>query len=122
MSLIASFGPVVGRVLMALLFAFSGWHKLAAPGRTAAQLAAVHIPAPPAAAGAAGAVELLGAVAIAIGFRTRAAALVLFLFVLAATYLFHWPSDMVQVLKNLAIMGGLLVVAAHGPGPVSVNR
>jgi putative oxidoreductase len=122
MSLIASFGPLVGRILMALLFAFSGWHKLAAPGRTAASLAALHIPVPTAAAVGAGAVEVLGAVALALGFRTRAAALVLFLYVLAATLLFHWPNEMTQVLKNLAIMGGLLVVAGHGPGPVSVNR
>ncbi len=122
MSLIASFGPFVGRVLMALLFAFSGYHKLAAPGRTAASLSAVHIPFATAAAVGAGAVEVLGAVALAIGFRARPAALVLFLYVLAATWLFHWPSEMVQVMKNLAIMGGLLVVAGHGPGPVAVNR
>jgi len=122
MSLITSFGPLVGRILIALIFAFSGWQKLAAPGRTAASLAALHIPVPTAAAVAAGALEVLGAVALAIGFRTRAAALVLFLFVLAATWLFHWPGDMTQVMKNLAIMGGLLVVAGHGPGPVSMNR
>lgn len=122
MSLIASFGPLVGRILIALLFVFSGWHKLAAPGRTAASLAAVHIPFATAAAVAAGALEVLGAVALVLGLRTRATALVLFLFVLAATWLFHWPGEMVQVMKNLAIMGGLLFIAGHGPGPVSVNR
>ncbi len=122
MSLLATFGPFVGRVLVALLFLWSGLQKLSAPGYAAARIAAVHIPLATAAAVAAGLVEVLGAVALAVGYKARAAAVVLCLYLLVVTWLFHWPHEVVQVMKNLAIMGGLLALAGHGPGSVSVRR
>ena len=55
-----------------------------------------------------------------IGFKARYAALVILLFTVVATVVFHpwWadPAEKISFLKNLAVMGGLLYVAAHGPG------
>ncbi len=122
MSLLASFVPLLGRVLVAVLFLWSGAAKLSHPARAAAAIAAVHVPYPMAASLAAGALEALGGAALVLGLRARSAAVLLFLYVAAATWLFHWPAEMVHVMKNLAIMGALLGVAANGPGPLALER
>ena len=94
---------------------------IASKGLTLPQLGAV----------AAIGVELLVAAALLLGWRTRWAALILMLFTLAAAVLFHdyWAvppeQKMMQAInfwKNVAIAGGLLFVAAHGPGPYAVDR
>jgi putative oxidoreductase len=68
------------------------------------------------------AVELLAPIAIIVGFKTRYAAAILALFTVAASFSFHkfWalPADQVMMsqmmfFKNLAIAGGLLILAAH---------
>ena len=75
-------------------------------------------------------VAVLGGLALIAGFGTRVAALVLAVFTLAATFIFHayWavPADMQMVqqlmfFKNMAVVGGLLVLAAHGAGAWSVD-
>ena len=61
----------------------------------------------------------------AAGFLTRWAALGLAVFSLASGVLFHYqPADamqMISFMKNLAIAGGFLVLAAHGAGALSVD-
>lgn len=68
---------------------------------------------------------------LVIGWQTRLAAFVIFLFLIPVTLVFHnfWaaPAAMVQdqfihFMKNLAIMGGMLVLAGSGPGGWSVDR
>ena len=75
-------------------------------------------------------VEVLGGLALLVGFGTRVAALVLAVFTVAATVIFHawWAvpaeAQMVQQLmffKNIAVVGGLLVLAAHGAGGWSLD-
>ena len=79
----------------------------------------------------AGLVELLAAIALAVGFHGRSAAPVLALYTVVVTPIFHafWaaPPDqtMLQTLmftKNVAIFGGLLYVAAHGSGRFALKR
>ncbi len=69
--------------------------------------------------------ELGGGLAIAAGFLTRWAALGLAVFSVASGVLFHYqPTDQMQMIsfmKNLAIAGGFLVLAAHGAGALSVD-
>ncbi len=122
MTALASLGPLLGRLLVAAIFLWSGASKLSHPGRAASMIASVHLPYPTAASVAAGAVEVLGGAALVLGLRARTAALVLLAFVAWATWLFHWPAQTVEVLKNLAICGALLGIASHGPGPLSVQR
>ena len=72
-----------------------------------------------------GLVELLGGLAILIGFQTRIAAIVLAVFTVAATAIAHMDfSDQMQMLlfqKNLSITGGLLILAAFGAGALSLD-
>jgi putative oxidoreductase len=92
--------------------------------------AAVHLPVPNVAIALAAAVELAAGLAILAGFKTRIAAWVLFLYVIPVTYYFHnfWAAQgaaqqmqMVNFLKNAAIMGGLLVLAVNGAGAYSAD-
>lgn len=121
---------VIGRVLLALMFILAGFSKLGNLGGTAAYIASGGLPMASALAVLVGLLELLGGIAIAVGWQTRWAALALALFTLAASLLFHafWslPADkaMMQQLmfmKNLSVAGGLFIVAAFGAGPASLD-
>jgi putative oxidoreductase len=121
MSFLQSFAPFVGRILIAVLFLWSGFGKLAHPAHAASRIASVHVPYATAAAVAAGLLEIVAGAALVLGLRTRGVALALLLYVVAVTWLFHWPTQMVEVMKNAAIAGGLLGIVAHGPGRLSMN-
>ena len=130
MDAIERLGPLLGRVMLAALFIPSGLSKLAGFQGTVGYIASKGLPLPQLGAVAAIAVELLVALALLLGWRTRWAALILALFTLAAAVFFHayWavPADqkMMQSInfwKNVAIAGGLLFVAAHGPGPYALD-
>ena len=122
---------LIGRVLLAWLFIPAGWGKLGAGfAGTAGYIASKGLPMPELLAWGAIAVELLAGIALLIGFKTRWAALLLALFTLGAAVFFHnyWavPAEqvMVQTLmfnKNIAIAGGLLVVAALGGGTLGLD-
>lgn len=120
------YGPVLGRVLIALLFVISGFGKLMDPGGTAGYIASKGLPLSQVLAWAAIVVELLGGLMLIVGFKTRFTAVVIFLFTIVLTVIFHpwWadPAQKIAFLKNLAIMGGLLYVAAHGAGGMAVDR
>lgn len=114
-----------GRVLLASLFLVSGAGKLAAPAATKAYIAAAGIPAPDFAYLLALSVELGLATVLIAGFRTRLVALLMALFTLATALLFHAhfedQNQMIHFLKNVAITGGLLQVAASGAGSLSAD-
>ena len=121
---------LVGRVLMAALFLPAGVSKIAGFAGTVGYIASKGVPLPEAAAIIAIIVEVGGGLALILGFKTRWAALALALFTLIATFMFHnyWtlPADqqMVQQLmfmKNIAVIGGLLTLAAWGAGAWSMD-
>ena len=116
---------LVGRILISILFILAGFGKLTAIGGTAGYFGSLGLPLPTVTAVVVGLVELLGGLAILVGFQTRIAALVIALFTIGATLVAHLDfADGMQVLmlqKNLAITGGLLVLAAAGAGALSID-
>lgn len=70
--------------------------------------------------------ELGAGVALLLGFRARIAAAALIAFTLIASFIFHSDfADQIQqimFMKNLAIIGGLLMVTQHGPGNIALRR
>jgi len=121
---------VAGRVLLALIFITSGFSKLAGIQGTAGYIGSVGLPAPALLAVGAGLLELAAGIALVIGFKARWAALALGVFTLLASVLFHayWsaPADQqfiqqLMFMKNLAIAGGMFIVAAVGAGPLSFD-
>lgn len=122
---------LVARVLLTVLFVLSGFGKLTDYAGTVAYMAQVGAPLPSVAAAVAVAMELLVGLALLVGFRVRPLALLLTLFVAGTALLGHpfWSMEgaeralnQVQFLKNLSIMGGLLLLAVAGSGRYSLSR
>ena len=116
---------LVARVFLSILFILAGFSKLTAIAGTAGWFGSIGLPMPTATAVLVGLVELLGGLAVLVGFQTRIAALVLAVFTLAATAVAHLNfADQMQVLllqKNLTTAGGFLVLAAVGAGALSID-
>lgn len=116
---------LMGRVLLASIFIVSGIMKFMDPSGTAAMIAERGLPAPDVLAYGATTIETFAGVAVAIGWGTRLAALILAAFTVAAAMLFHnfWAFSgaeatlhMQGFMKNIAIAGGFLMLVAFGPG------
>ncbi|MBS1210263.1 MAG: DoxX family protein [Proteobacteria bacterium] len=121
---------LAGRLLLASLFLPAGIGKLTGFAGTVGYIASVGLPLPTLGAILALTVEILGGVALIAGYGTRLAALVLAVFTLVASFFFHayWaaPADqqfVTQLLffKNIAVVGGLLTLAAWGAGAWSLD-
>lgn len=110
------FAHLAGRILLALIFILSGIGKISDPAGTAGFMESMGIPGilvwPTIA------LEILGGIAIVVGFQTRIAAFALAAFSIAAAVIFHHnfadQMQMIMFLKNLSIAGGLLLLAASG--------
>ncbi|MFB6198546.1 MAG: DoxX family protein [Halobacteriaceae archaeon] len=120
---------LVGRILLAIIFVVSGAYKIANFGGTVDQIAGKGLPLASFGAVLAIVVELGGGLSLALGYRTRSGAWLLFLFLIPTTLIFHnfwafsgrqFQMQMISFMKNLAIMGGLLVLTTVGSGRYSV--
>ena len=111
-----------GRVLISALFLISGLGKIAGFAGTQAYMASVGVPG--ALLPLVIALEVLGAAAIIVGYRTRLVAAGLALFSVASGVLFHGGADQMQqimLFKNVAIAGGFLLLVARGAGDWSLD-
>ena len=121
---------LAGRILIALMFVPAGFQKIGGFAGTVGYAASVGMPMPQIGVAIALVVEIVGGLALLLGWHTRCAALILGFFTLIASFFFHnfWgvPAEaamMQQLLfwKNIAVTGGLLGFAAHGAGGWSVD-
>jgi putative oxidoreductase len=116
---------LVGRVLLSIIFIVAGYGKLTALGGTAGYFGSIGLPVPMITAVLVTAVELLGGIAILVGFFTRPAAYILALFCVASAFIGHGDFSVagndIHIMKNLAMAGGFLFVATFGPGSLSVD-
>ena len=113
-----------GRVLLASLFLLAGLQKIGAYEGTAGYMASQGVPG--ALLPIVIALEVLGALAIIVGWKTRLVAFMLAGFSLVSAALFHFkPDDAMQMtmfLKNVSIAGGFLLLVAHGAGAYSLDN
>ena len=123
-STVQKFSELAGRIFLATIFLISGLGKIGAYAGTAGYMASVGVPG--ALLPAVIALEVLGAIAIIVGWKTRITALLLAGFTLLAGVLFHSnfgdQIQMIMFLKNVSITGGFLVLAANGAGALSLDR
>ncbi|MES2825694.1 MAG: DoxX family protein [Pseudomonadota bacterium] len=122
---------LLGRLLLAALFLPAGFSKLFGFAGTVAYINSVGLPFAEVAAVAALMVEIAAGLALLFGVGTRTAALVPAGFTLVASFFFHnyWgvPAEQAYVqqlmfFKNIAVAGGLLILAANGPGAWSIEK
>jgi putative oxidoreductase len=118
--------PLVGRILLTLLFFVAAYNKLMNVAGTAGYFGKLGLPMPDLLVWIVIAVELGGALLILIGWQTRWVAWGLAIFTVATGVIGHkfWvdPSQTTQFLKNLAIAGGFIMLAYAGPGRLSVDK
>lgn len=121
---------LVGRVLLASIFIWSGIGKITGWKMAAGYMAMHNMPLVPFFLFMAIMVELGGGLAILTGFQGRLAALAVFLYLIPTTLIFHnfWaaPPDahmmqLINFMKNVAIMGGLLMMVRFGAGEYSLD-
>jgi putative oxidoreductase len=113
---------LAGRILISAMFLVSGLGKISGYAGTQAYMEASGVPG--ALLPLVIALEVLGALAIIVGYRTRLAAAALAGFTILAGVLFHASSDPMQrimLMKNLAVAGGFLFLVARGAGGWSVD-
>lgn len=124
--MIQSLAALAGRILIALIFLDSGIRKFVYYHGTLGYMTKAGLPFPEALLVASAVIETLCALAIIAGWRTRTAAWVLAAWMIPVTLIFHNPAAgqdaMIHFMKNVAITGGLLALAAFGPGALSVKR
>jgi len=130
MSPLQSTTVLVGRILLGLIFVLSGLAKISGFDGTAGFIASKGLPLPQLVAALTIVVELGGGLALMAGLYTRQAVVALAAFSLLAGIIFHnfWAvpqaeqmAQQINFMKNLAIAGGMLVLAAFGPGRLSLD-
>lgn len=120
--------PLAARIFLTVIFLRSGFNKILDFGGTQEYMASSGIPA-----GLTGfllvcsiIIEIFGALSVILGYKARWGAIALIVFLVPTTLLFHTNfADSMQVnqfLKNLALIGGLLMVVYFGSGPLSIDR
>ena len=122
---------VAGRALLSAVFLVAGARKIVIWSAQVAYFTKLGFPMPEVMSVLAIAIELGAGLALLVGWRTRQAAWLLALFVLVATFMAHrfWEFDAAtqanqlnHFLKNLAIIGGLAIVASFGPGRAALDK
>lgn len=122
--------PPAARLLMSAIFLLSAFGKITDWSGTAGYMAAYGFFAIPFFLTAAIVLELGGGLSLLLGYKARWGALALIVFLIPATLIFHafWSvpeadakMQMINFLKNVSILGGLLMVMANGAGAFSVD-
>ena len=125
-----SYASLVARLLLALMFILAGFGKLTDIQGTAGYIASGGLPFPTLLAVAVGLFELLGGIALVIGFQAHIIGLLMAVFTIAASVAFHpyWsvPAEQQYItqllfMKNISVAGGMLLLSALGAGPLSVD-
>ncbi len=122
---------LAGRILLAAIFVISGWNKIGGFDGVASYIGSKGLPMPQVLAALTIALELGGGILLIVGYKVRWVALLFFLWLIPTTLIFHkfWGIDAAQVqnqmnnfLKNVSIMGAMLIVMAFGPGAYSLDK
>jgi len=126
------YGPLVGRVLLAVMFLLAGLNKIGGFAATSGWMASKGLPMTDVLLVLTIILEIGGAIMIMVGWKASIGAAALLLFTIVASIVFHdfWnltdaqaiQTQMIMLMKNLSIVGGLLIVMAFGTGPYSVEK
>lgn len=117
--------PLIARILIAQIFLMSGAGKIMDPAGTQGYMAAYGMPFTGLFLLGAIALEIGGGLSVLLGFKARWGAIALVVFLIPTTLIFHTAFSerlqQIMFMKNSAILGGLLMVAYFGSGPLSLD-
>jgi putative oxidoreductase len=117
-------GALLGRIMLAYIFVIAGIEKIPGASATMQYMASAGLPHSlvPVLFVLTVVVEMLGGLMLIFGWHAELAALIMFLYMIPVTMIFHVSTGQtIEWEKNLAIMGGLLMVAVYGPGGFSID-
>jgi putative oxidoreductase len=126
-----NFGPLIGRILITAIFLHSAYGKITGFSVVAGVMAKKGMPFAEVLLVGAIVFELAGGLMVLLGWKARWGALLLALFVVPATLIFHdfWAVDAAQYrnqlnhfLKNMSILGALIFIMGAGSGPLSLKK
>lgn len=124
-----SYGTLIARILLAFIFIMAGLSKIGRFWGTQQYMEAMWpywLGITPVFALAAIVIEVFGGLSIALGYKARVGAYVLIIFMIPTTLIFHTnfadQMQFIQFMKNMAMTGGLIYVAAYGPGELSLDQ
>ena len=114
--------PLAARIFLALIFLNAGIKHLTEFSEFVPTIASKGLPIPQVLAVGAIVFLLLGSISLILGYKAKIGALLLILFLVPTTLIFHpVPTDLSGFLKNIALVGGLMMVMAYGPGLISLD-
>jgi putative oxidoreductase len=131
MHFIQKFAPLLGRICLTVIFISSGFNKILNWSGTAGYMSMKGMPLVPLFLFGAIVFEIVGGLSVMLGFKARLGAVLLFVFMIPTTLIFHafWAApeaqqqmEMIMFMKNLSIMGGLLLIIGMGSGPLSLDK
>jgi uncharacterized membrane protein YphA (DoxX/SURF4 family) len=118
--------PLIGRILFAQIFIISSFGKMIDFEGTWKYMEMNGVPMAPLFLLVAILFEFGGGLSLLFGFQTKLGALMLILFLIPTTLIFHLnfadPIQQMNLIKNLALIGGLFSFLYYGAGPISVDR
>lgn len=124
MNQLQAFSALLGRLFLAMIFIQSGLSKMSDYAATQGYMDAMGVSS--ALLPLVIALEVLGGIAIVIGFKARLVALAMAGFSLLSALLFHTnfsdETQTIMLMKNIAIAGGFLMIVAHGAGAYALDN
>lgn len=130
-NLVHGVAPLVGRIMLSVIFIMAGFGKITSWDQTAGYMASMGMPLVPMFLFGTIVLEIGGGLSLLLGLKARIGGLLLALFLVPTTLIFHafWNlqgqeqyMQMLMFNKNLAIIGGLLYVAVFGAGKFSLDN
>lgn len=131
-NVINQWGPLAGRILISLIFIMSGLGKVFQFDGQVAYAASQGVPLASLAIIISIIAELAAAAMIVFGFKARLGAFILLLWMIPVSLMMHafWniedpmaqQMNMIMFMKNLSMMGAMLLIMSFGPGPKSINN
>ena len=114
--------PLAGRICLCLVFLNAAIGKITGFSSTVEMMAGQGLPIPEILLIFTIAFQLLGGLSLLLGYKVRIGSILLILFLIPATFVFHNPAtDINGFLKNIGLIGGLLMVMYAGAGALSID-
>jgi len=129
-TLLSPLVPLGRLMLCAIFFMSTVANKIPQFQSTVEKMTEAGVPYPSVALVGAIVFLIVGSISVVVGLKARVGALLLLVFLIAATYYFHdfWnyqadqqQAQMIQFMKNLGLAGGVLLIIGNGPGPWSLD-